>query len=129
MLALGLTLAQELLQASLPESVTRSISADKEARRLAKQVYHRLFDRQTALDSFLEKSRFHIRVRERLREKIPACQHMVGAAFAWFFIPGKEERDRFKLDGTQSALYYLARPASLASRLWTRTVERYNRST
>ncbi|UCC57240.1 MAG: nucleotidyltransferase family protein [Gammaproteobacteria bacterium] len=124
MLLLGLTLARELLQTPLPEQVDSWICADRKTQVLAGHVRHRLFDEWTISDRILEKPRFHIRVRERLRDKIPAYRYLISAAFTEVFVPRKEDHELIELPDPLSVLYYLVRPARLAQRLWSLAIHR-----
>jgi hypothetical protein len=124
MLLLGLALAHDLLQAPLTEQISTWISSDNAVKSLVEHVRHRLFDEQTFRDRVLERQRFHISVQERLRDKFPAFQHLVKAAFATSFIPNSKDRELIKLPGALSVLYYLVRPARLTHRLWLRTIRR-----
>jgi Uncharacterised nucleotidyltransferase len=119
MLLLGLSLAHELLQAPLPEQVLARIRSDNAVKELADYVFRRLFDDNTAFDRFVERQRFHIIVRERLRDRIPACRHMAKAALVTIFIPNSKTHELVKLTGALSVLYYLLHPARLAHQLWT----------
>jgi hypothetical protein len=126
MLLLGLALAHELLQAPLPEQVCTWIRSDKAVHPLLEHVRRRLFEEQTALDRFVERQRFHSRVRERLRDRIPAYRHMVKATFHVIFIPNKKTLELVKLPDALSALYYLVHPLRLVHSLWSHTVRRGN---
>ncbi|MEN8106974.1 MAG: nucleotidyltransferase family protein [Pseudomonadota bacterium] len=124
MLLLGLALAHELLQAPLPEQVCIWIRSDRAVQALVEHVRYRLFDEPTILDRILERQRFRISVRERLRDRIPVYRHLVKAAFAMIFVPNREDREMIKLPDALSALYYLVRPARLAKTLWSHTIRR-----
>jgi hypothetical protein len=126
MLLLGLALAHELMQAPLPEQVCASICSDKAVQPLIALVRRRLFDVQTALDSFVERQRFHGKVRERLHDRIPAYRHLVKAAFNRIFIPNSETRELVNLPAALSPLYYLVHPARLAHKMWSHTIRRGN---
>lgn len=125
-LLLGLALARELLQAPLPEQVCTWIRSDKSVQSLVEYVRQRLFHEQTIpiRDRILERQRFRISVRERLRDKIPIYRHLVKAAFVMFFVPQTKDRELIKLPGALSVLYYLVRPARLTQRLWSHTIHR-----
>ena len=124
MLLLGLALAHELLEAPLPEQVDTWIRADNDVQTLVEHVYHRLFGQETVRDRFLERQRFHGKVRERLGDKLPAYRHLVKAAFAKVFIPNYKDRELIKLPEGLSVLYYLVRPARLVHGLWAQTIRR-----
>jgi len=125
-LLLGLALARELLQASLPELVCNWIRSDKAVLALVEYVRQRLFNEETIpiRNRILERQRFRIKVRERLRDRIPIYRHLVKAAFVMIFVPQKKDRELIKLPGALSVLYYLVRPARLTHRLWSHTTHR-----
>jgi hypothetical protein len=124
MLLLGLALAHDLLQAPLPESVCTWIRSDITVRALADHVHHRLFDERTVRDRILEKPRFHARVRERLRDRIPAYRYLVKEAFTTLFVPRREDHELLELPDQLSVLYYLVRPARLAHKVWSLSTRR-----
>jgi Uncharacterised nucleotidyltransferase len=120
MLLLGLALARELLQTPLPEQVSAWIQADNVLQALVKHTRDRLFDQQTSPYEILEKQRFRIIVRERLRDRIPIYRHSAEVILA----PNIKDRELVKLPEALSALYYLVRPARLAYKLWSHTIRR-----
>jgi hypothetical protein len=101
---LGLALAHELLQAPLPEQVCIRIRSDNTVQALVKHVYHRLFEEPTLADRILERQRFRVRVRERLRDRIPAYRLLAKAAL----------------------LQIIVRPAHFLQRLWLHTIRPSN---
>jgi hypothetical protein len=124
MLLLGLSLAHELLQAPLPEQVLSRIRSDNAVQPLVDHVIRRLFDEQSAIDYFVERQRFHISVRERFRDRLPAYRHMVKAAFTKIFVPDRKTQELVRLPDALSALYYLVHPARLLHRLWAHKIRR-----
>ena len=126
MLLLGLALAHELLQAPLPEQVTSLIRSDNAVQSLVKHVRNRLFDEQATGNPFLERQRFHCKVRERLQDRVPIYRNLVKVAFTSAFVPNSKERELIELPASLSALYYLVRPARLAHKLWSQTFRRSN---
>jgi hypothetical protein len=70
MLLLGLYLAQDLLQVPLPEFVHNRVYQDRAVQSLASQIRQQLFDYEP-----LRISPFHLRVRERMRDKLRYCLH------------------------------------------------------
>ena len=103
-LLLGLALAHELLQAPLPEQVCTWIRSDKAVQALVKRVCKNLFDEQTIRYPIMERPRFRIRVRERLRDRIPAYRHLGKAVF----------------------ILVLVRPVRIAQRLWYNSIQHSN---
>jgi hypothetical protein len=78
MLLLGLVLANDLLDADLPERVLREVRDDADVRALAAEVYGRLFSEDMRGRELFEGSarwRFHFRMIERLRDKLRYCIH------------------------------------------------------
>ena len=120
MLLLGLALAHELLQTPLPEQIRTWIHSDSAVQTLREQVCQRLFEEQ-AVHRILDKLRFRISVRERLRDRIPIYRHLAKAVFVKTFVPDNKDRELLKLPDTLSALHYLVRPVRVAQRLWSRT--------
>lgn len=72
MLLLGLLLAEDVLGARLPETVSQQARADRVCQALAKQVYQRLLGQIEPLpEKFsLEKFLFHIRVMEQQQDRV-----------------------------------------------------------
>jgi hypothetical protein len=114
MFLLGLALARELLQAPLPEQVHAWILSDNSIQPLVVHVFRHLFDEQTYLDPLVERQRFHRKMREQLRDKLPMYRQLVKVAFIAAFLPSSNDRKVIKLPSALSALYYLVRPARLA---------------
>jgi Uncharacterised nucleotidyltransferase len=124
MLLLGLALAHELLQAPLPEQMVNRIRSDKAVETLVDHVRYRLFNEQTVLDAFVERQRFHSKVRERLRDRFPIYRNLVKVAFIAAFVPNNHDRELIELPAALSALYYLVRPVRFARRLWSYIIRR-----
>jgi len=119
MLLLGLALAHELLQAALPEQVCAWIRSDNSVQTLHEYVCHRMFDEPDAWDPILERQRFHSKVRERLRDRLPIYRNMITVALTFAITPNNKDRELIKLPAYLSALYYLVRPARIIHRLWS----------
>ena len=128
MLLLGLALAHDLLQAPLPEQILTRIRSDNAVQSLVEHVHSRLFDDQARNIPFLERQRFHCKVRERLQDRIPIYLNLVKVAPVAAFAPNKHDRELIKLPAALSALYYLLRPARLAHKLWSQSFRRSNSS-
>lgn len=69
-LLLGLLLAHDLLGAPLDEEVLREIESDRTVRRLAEESRARIF---TGLPNLARRTLFHLRSRERLRDRVRYC--------------------------------------------------------
>ena len=107
MLEVGLLLASELLGASLPERVSRDIYSDSSARVLATDIVQRLFEEPGTPRGIIESSMFHMRMRERLRDRSRYCWRLAVTTTAGDWTAIKIPRPLF-------FLYYLLRPLRLA---------------
>jgi hypothetical protein len=124
MLLIGLALAHDLLQAPLPEQVCSRIRSDITVHPLVEYVCYRLFDDHTTDSPFLERQRFHCKVRERLQDRVPIYRNLMKFAFIATFVPNSNDHEVIELPASLSALYYLVRPVRLAHRFWSHTVHR-----
>jgi len=105
MLLVGLILSHDLLGASLPTAMWRGIQADRGARSLAAHAARRFSFRDDRWLGPFEEPLFHLRVRERLRDKARYCFSMAAPSVKdWTFV---------SLPGFLSFLYYLIRPFRL----------------
>lgn len=108
MVLLGTALARDLLEAPVPAALAERIAEDSSVATLAATIRARLFTGTTHLahQSGMAYHRFHIRVKERLREKV---------RYAWFAIvvPEKEDWLALPLPDTWHPLYYVIRPFRL----------------
>jgi hypothetical protein len=77
MLLLGIFLANELLQAPLPEDVLKKVQADERIEELAGQVYEGLFPAAEGSHRMFEEEAhfqpFHLKAMERSRDKVWYC--------------------------------------------------------
>ena len=107
MVFVGLLLADEVLQAAVPEGPLRAAKEDQEAVRLAAWIGRRL--RQRPLDplSETEEYRFVYTVREGKRDRLRYFQHLL-------LTPAEEDWEFLPLPGSLASLYYLLRPIRLA---------------
>jgi hypothetical protein len=89
MLFLGLFLAKELLDTSLPGKISKRVEADLAVRRLAAQVQEYLFERAGDVPGPMENSLFHLKVRERLQDRLRYCVRftMTTTYPDWVFLP------------------------------------------
>ena len=115
MLLLGLFLASEWLEVTLPKAIGQRVQADPTVRALAAQVGEQLF-RENRISNATKRF-FHIRMRERLRDRIQYC---VGysSPYAYRFcrrvlIPNERDREWVSLPASLSLLYYGLRPIRL----------------
>jgi hypothetical protein len=105
-LFLGLLLAHELLETDLPEDVLSKVQATPCIKALAGQVCERLFQRPLAEPGFFGITLFHLRTRERLRDKAQYCLRRL-------FTPTHLDLTFSSLPPSLSSLYYLLRPIRL----------------
>jgi hypothetical protein len=73
MLRLGLRLARDLLGARIPEAMEREVERDSASGLLAAQVVARLDEERLAPVTGTDTLRFHLRARERLRDRVRYC--------------------------------------------------------
>lgn len=110
MLFLGLYLANNLLGTSLPDLVWQKMQTDPLAKMLAVQVQKALFPEIGQPSKVTRITYFHLRVRERLRDKLYCFLHaaMTPSTSDWTLLPLAE---------FPSFLYYLIRPVRLTKKL------------
>jgi len=106
MLLLGLLLAKDLFDASIPEKIVKEIEFDSTARKLATKVEEGLFRKSNGGSGILRSSLFYLKVRERLRDRIRYC-----ADLALTTTPG--DWALLKLPRSLFPLYSLVRPIRL----------------
>jgi hypothetical protein len=122
MLCLGLFLAGDLLGAEFPEKVSKQIRSDLVITKLAACVRKRLFeDAGVPVESaeipvskdglMMSLIHFHLRSRERLRDRIRYCLHLGRLTIS----PTKKDRVILRLPESLSFLYYLSRPVRLVA--------------
>lgn len=124
-LFLGLSLANELLGATLPRTISEKIRADQAVKPLSRQVQEWLFQETgEASDVFAkglaEESGFHpfrVKVRERLRDKVLYCARAA-------LTPTPEDWDLLPLPQPFFPLYYVLRPIRLSGRYGQRLLGR-----
>jgi hypothetical protein len=103
---LGLFLAKDLLNVTLPEKIINHIEADPLVKILANKVKQRLFSHNNSPGIF-KSSVFHLQARERLRDRIKYC-----VQFTIYTNP--RDWEFIKLPNSLFFLYYLIRPIRLA---------------
>jgi hypothetical protein len=107
MLLLGLRLAQDLLGARLPPAIADQVQRDRMVSMLACQVRARLFAAAEQPLGLFEAALFHLRARERWRERIQYC---LGVAT----ITTAEDWALVALPARLAFIYSLIRPFRLA---------------
>lgn len=113
-LLLGLYLASDLLGVALPEEVLRRVQRDPAVTSLATQARQRLVLETSGPPGVLESCLFHLKARERLRDKI---RHTFLA-----ITPGHGDWEFLRLPSCLSFLYYLLRPIRVTGELFQRRV-------
>ena len=111
MLFLGLLLGKDLLDTSVPKKVMQQIEVDPVAGRLARQVNKRLFNGTNDASGIVKKSMFYLKTRERLRDRMRYCAHLVTTT-----TPG--DWNLFSLPDYVFPLYVFLRPVRLATKYW-----------
>lgn len=106
MLLLGLFLAHKLLGAGLPAEVLQWLQQSKILLSMGNQVSERLFLRPREVPSQLELTRFRLRSRERLRDRITYC-------FRRALSPTYKDLENLSLPPSLEFLYPLVRPFRL----------------
>jgi hypothetical protein len=109
MLLLSLCLANDLLDTRLPDEVSDALRRDRVAVTLARQVREVLFLPEEPNASLVGRWLFHLRARERLRDRIEYLARLVLAptVFDWEAVP---------LPPSLYVLSYLIRPVRLAAK-------------
>ena len=117
MFLLGLYLASDLLGAPLPGDVLQRAQADRAVLSLAEKVRRRLFEGRNGAPGMFESSMFHLKMRERLRDKSRYCFRLATTTNArdWMFLP--MPRHLF-------FLYYPLRPIRLAGKYGLKLLKR-----
>lgn len=104
---IGILLASNLLEIHLPETAWQYIKADRVAQAIAEKIQQRLF-LQTISPREVEKTMFHISIREDWRDKIYSFVGLMNHS-GWM-TPTKKDRDFIQLSDSFDILYYLIRP-------------------
>ena len=110
MLSLGLRLAADLVDAELPEELAGAAYGDETVARLVEDVRGRLFSGTADEVEFVSagKSLFHLRLRERLRDRIGYCPANLE--------PTAGDCASLPLPRALSFVHYITRPIRLVAR-------------
>jgi hypothetical protein len=108
MLLLGLFLAKDLLETSLPEDICERWRADRAVKFLAGRVKERLFQ-EDSWRNLLKWIPLHILAKERWRDKIRYCLRMP-------FTPTASDWEDCRLPDSLAMLHYLIRPFRLVGK-------------
>lgn len=106
MILLGLYLVEDLLEIDLPEAISRRVQADPAVQALGTSVRARLFREAARPPVTFSTALFHIRARERLRDRVRYC---VGMAVT--LSPG--DLTFLSLPSLLFPCYYILRPLRL----------------
>ena len=106
MLFLGLYLANDLLEAPLPEDVLHRVRASRAVESLAAQVRERLFRQSPARRGVLQRLFFRFRMREGLRDGLRYCLRLATS-------PTETEWGLLRLPAPLEPLYSVLRPFRL----------------
>jgi hypothetical protein len=109
MLFLGLFLANDLLEADLPEEVWSKIQADRVVKPLATQMYEHLFSEEGGSYGGTEWHIYHLRIKDRWRDRLLYFLHWGCNRVA----PDAEDQTVLPLSPIRSFFYYLLRPIRL----------------
>ena len=116
MIILGLRLAHDLLGAALPAETLCKVQADVAMEPLVVQACEWLLGDEDGLTHLFEEAAFYIRLRERLRERIPYLFFYSWAYLRPGVIPTAEDRAAVPLPAVLSFFYYLLRPIRMVRR-------------
>jgi hypothetical protein len=116
MLFLGLRLAHDLLGAALPADTMRRVQADVAVGPLVVQACEWLLADEGDPTHLFEEAEFYIRLRERLRERIPYLSFYSWAYLRPGVIPTAKDRAAVPLPAFLSFFYYLLRPIRMVGR-------------
>jgi hypothetical protein len=107
MLLLGLRLAHELLGAAIPEAILQRAGSERATRSLAESVRNNLFDPSFEAPGLFAGTLFHLRARERWRDRVLYCLRLatVTTSEDWNLLP---------LPAPLAWVYSLIRPVRLA---------------
>jgi hypothetical protein len=112
-LALGLYLANDLLGAELPEEVLEKVRADPKIEALATQVRSLLFQDVAASLDIAYLHDYHLKVKERMRDRIRLRLHYYRRYLSLAVRPTMQDRNALPLFGYFYFLSYVTRPFRL----------------
>lgn len=105
---LGLLLAANLLDTTLPDEIWQQIQSDSVVKSIAAQVSEQLFSETIEPVGEVEKTIFHIRVREHLQDRLQSFLALM--AHSGWTTPTENDHDFLQLPTSISLLYYFLRP-------------------
>jgi hypothetical protein len=113
MVNLALVLAYELLGAGVPEGTLSIARADRVALRLAERAVDKLFNNDARDYRPTEVHGFHIKMRERLQDKVVLGYYYSKDLCKVLATPSDADKSSVSLPGRLEFLYYLLRPIRL----------------
>jgi hypothetical protein len=115
-LLLGLMLAGDLLDATIPAEMRQAAEADAVVKKLAHQVQEQLFAERRAPPGLFAGAILNLRMRERKRDRIGSCLRLIltPRSYDWMFLA---------LPDWLFFLYYPLRPIRLAGKYGVRLVK------
>jgi hypothetical protein len=123
MLDVSLILARQLLSVRIPDRLAGPVETDTAARRVAHDVLASLVQApQRRPEVSLAYARSYVRTRERLRDRLWFCLHLL-------LTPGVSDWQLVPLPRKLSMLYYVIRPLRLVSTYALRSCRRRSPST
>lgn len=108
LIGIGLHLANDLLQTELPDTVQQWLQSESASGTIADQIKQQLFAPAVVPVNEVYRTLFHIRTRERLRDKLGAVWELMNHS-GWFS-PTPNDRLAVELPAEFGFLYYLIRP-------------------
>lgn len=109
-LAVGTVLAENLLEAVVPQELAQGIQIDRTARSLAAQILRSLFEEPDKTWQEQADFPFQVRIRERLRDKVRILYRNLPSKLA----PDERDREFLPMPKFLSSMYYLVRPVRWA---------------
>ena len=113
MVSLGLFLAEDLLEADLPEEISQQVRSDRSIRWLARRIRQQLLLQAGRPPGKLNRITFYLRAKDRWQDRVRFCLRYTGQAVLASFVPTSIERTLMPLPRRLSFLYFVIRPARL----------------
>jgi len=113
MVGLGLFLAQDLLEADLPEAISKQLCADTAVQWLAKHICQDLFNPTHRTPGRLKRISFYLRAKDHWRDRAQFCLSYLSQYFRAALTPNSADRAALPLPGYLSFFYYFFRPVRL----------------
>lgn len=111
---LGLFLAVSLLDTTIPEEIWRQVQSDSVVRSLATEVSEQLFSDTIKPVGEVEKTIFHMRVREHMQDRVRSFLALM--THSGWTNPTEKDYDFLELPTSISFLYYFLRPVRVVKK-------------